>query len=141
MDKSEKYHPSLFGAKQVEVEDKEDEPVIPQNTLYETPITTHQTPLKRHITIFGFSHHNREHILGLVKKCAKIYRKEEGKNWISIWSEDAASLDKILKYNHKVINGEYIGVFRKNFGAVNDSEIYVKKKGILTKVYEYLFGE
>lgn len=141
MNKPEKYHPSLFSKNEESVFSETQELVIPQNTLYDIPIQTQQTPMRRHVTIFGFSQSNRQNVIDQIEKCTKISRKEEGKNYINVWAEDTSSLDSLLKLNHKSINGEIIGAYRKNFGAVDDSDIYVKKKGLIRKIYEYLFGE
>lgn len=141
MNKQEKYHPSLFDKSQEFVTVESQEPVIPQSTLYDIPIQTQHTPMKKHVTVFGFSQQNRQNILEQIEKTTKIFRKEEGKNYINVWTDDMASLDALLKLNHKMINGEIVGAYRKSYGAVDDEDIYVKKKGVFRKVYEYFFGE
>lgn len=141
MNKQEKYHPALFGRSQELQSTEAQEPVIPQGTLYDTPIQAQHTPLKRHVTVFGFSQQNRQAILEQIEKATKVFRKEEGKNYINVWCDDTSSLEGLLKLNQKMINGEIIGVYRKGYGAVDDEDIYVKKKGIFRKIYEYLFGE
>lgn len=141
MNRSEKYHPSLFDRTEENIAIERHEPVIPQNTLYDVPIQTQHVPLKKHVTIFGFSQQNRPNILEQIEKTTKIFRKEEGKNYISVWTDDISSLENLLKLNHKIINGEIIGAYRKGYGAVDSEDIYYKKKGMLKKIYEYFFGE
>lgn len=141
MHRLDKYHPSLFSREQEASVGLENELVIPQNTLYDTPIQTQHTPPKKHVTLFGYTPSNKKNVLEQVSKLVGAFRKEEGKNYIKIWTEDASSLDAVLKLNHKMIGGEIIGVYRQNFGAVEDCDIYVKKKGIFRMVFEYLFGE
>jgi hypothetical protein len=142
MERQDKYHPSLFERNNDHLIVEEENPfVIPQNTLYDAPIQTQHIPMRRHVTVFGFSQQNRVNILEQIERCVKVYRKEEGKNWINIWNDDISSLDALLKLNHKIINGELIGVYRKSFGVVEDPDIYIKKKGILKKVYEYFLGQ
>lgn len=141
MNKTEKYHPALFSRNEEPYTAEIQEPVIPQSTLYDTPIQTQHTPLKKHVTIFGFSQQNRQAILEQIEKATKIFRKEEGKNYINIWTDDVSSLDALLKLNHKMINGEIIGAYRKSYGPVDNENIYLKKKGLFRKIYEYLFGE
>ena len=141
MESKDKFHPSLFKTSTEFIYEEEKEPVIPQNTLYDALVQTQNTPRKRHVTIFGFTQQNRENVIEQIERSTKMYRKEEGKNWISVWSDDVSSLDSILKLNHKMINGEMIGVYRNSFGIVEDSDIYLKKKGIFKKIYEYFLGE
>lgn len=141
MDRPDKYHPSLFSREQDASVRFESELVIPQSTLYDAPVQTQHTPPKKHVVLFGYTPSNKKNVLDQVSKLVGTFKKEEGKNYIKIWSEDASSLDAVLKLNHKMINGEIIGVYRQNFGAVEDSDIYAKKKGILRIVFEYLFGE
>ena len=105
------------------------------------PLQAQHTPQQKHVTVFGFSQQNRPNVLAAIKKVLTIDRKEEGKNYIDIWAKDPASLDKLLALNCKCINGEIIGVFRRNFGAIQDDQIYSKSKGILQIIKEYLFGE
>lgn len=141
MDKSEKYHPSLFSREQETPIEVETEPVIPQATLYDTPVQTQHAPAKKHVVLFGFTPANKANVLEQISKIMGSYRKEEGKNYIKIWASDSSSLDEILKLNHTAINGEIIGVYRQNFGVIDDESIYVKKKGIFRMAYEYLFGQ
>ncbi|KAM0679856.1 hypothetical protein GINT2_002028 [Glugoides intestinalis] len=141
MGKQDKYHPSLFAKASETTLNEQQEPVIPQSTLYDIPIQSQTAPIKKHVIIFGFSQQNRQSILEQIEKTTKLFRKEEGKNYIIVWSEDNASLDALLKFNHKIVNGEIIGAYRKSFGAVDDPNIYLKKKGLFNKVYEYFFGE
>lgn len=141
MDRLDKYHPSLFSRGQEGSTGPESELVIPQSTLYDIPVQTQHTPPKRHIVLFGYTPSNKKNVLDQVIKLAGAFRKEEGKNYIKIWSEDTSCLDAILKLNHKMINGEVIGVYRQNFGVVEDSDIYAKKKGIIRMIFEYFFGE
>lgn len=141
MNKQDNYHPSLFKRTEEYVCQEEQEPVIPQSTLYDAPVQTQHAPTRKHVTVFGFSQQNRQHVLDQIEKVVKNYRKEEGKNYINIWTDDSSTLDTLLKFNHKNINGEIIGAYRRSFGAIDDSNIYVKKKGIFHKVYEYFFGE
>lgn len=138
---SDKYYPALFN-RDSQVEKKtEDENIIPQTTLYDMPLQSQHVPAQKHVTVFGFSQQNRQNVIAAIKKSVKIEKKEEGKNYISIWTEDPADLEKILNLNHKVINGEILGAFRKNFGVIKDTGIYLKKKGIFRKIREYFFGE
>jgi hypothetical protein len=141
MNKTEKYHPSLFEKAQETITVENNEPVIPQSTLYDTPIQMHHMPMKKHVTIFGYSQQNRENILEQVAKITKVFRKEEGKNYMNVWADDISSLDALLKMNHKIMNGEMIGVYRRGYGVVDGEDIYYKKKGVFKKVYEYFFGE
>lgn len=141
MDRFDKYHPSLFSREQEGPAGPESELVIPQSTLYDIPVQTQHTPPKRHIVLFGYTPSNKKNVLDQVAKLADAFKKEEGKNYIKIWTEDASSLDAILRLNHKMINGEIIGVYRQNFGVVEDNGIYAKKKGIVKMIFEYLFGE
>ncbi len=140
MDKSGKYLPSLFSREQEIMNEPEKEPVIPQTTLYDTPVQTQATLVKKHVVLFGFSPSNKKSVLDAIPKPTEDFRKEEGKNYIKIWSEDITFLNKVLELNYKIINGEIIGVYRQNFGPIDDSKIYEKKKGIFTIIYEYLFG-
>lgn len=141
MDKSDKYHPSLFSREQEIMVETNHETVIPQNSLYDTPIQTQTIPVKKHLVIFGFSSSNKKAILEKLQKLCDNFKKEEGKNYIKVWANDMSSLDDILKLNHKTINGEIIGVYRQNYGVVEDKDIYKKRKGIFQIVSEYLFGE
>jgi len=141
MEKSDKYHPSLFSREQEVSLDSKQEAVIPQTTLYDMPIQTNSTPAKKHLIVFGFSSSNKKNVLEQIQKLTDNFRKEEGKNYVKIWADDMSSLDDILKYNHKMINGEIIGVYRQNYGVIEDSDIYLKKKGVFKLALEYLFGE
>lgn len=141
MEKSDKYHPSLFSREQEVSLDSKQEAVIPQTTLYDMPIQTNSTPAKKHLIVFGFSSSNKKNVLEQIQKLTDNFRKEEGKNYVKIWADDMSSLDDILKYNHKMINGEIIGVYRQNYGVIEDNDIYLKKKGVFKLALEYLFGE
>ncbi len=138
---TEEYYPSLFESRQIEDEKPEQDGIIPQTTLYDMPLRSQRTPIQKHMTIFGFSSQNRENVLEEIKKIVNIDKKEEGKNYINIWGEDSCELEKLLKLNHKIINGEIIGVYRNNFGIINDPNIYLKRKGLFQIIKEYLFGE
>lgn len=140
MNKNDKYLPSLFSREQENYNETEKEPVIPQTTLYDTPVQIQPNLVKKHVVLFGFSPSNKKYILEQISK-ESSFKKEEGKNYIKIWSDDISFLDSLLKYNHKEINGEIIGVYRQNFGAVEDGDIYYKKKGVFSVIYEYLFGK
>lgn len=139
--KTEKYHTSLFSRQTETFDDTKQTPIIPQTSLYDTPIQYQMESKQKYVTVFGFTQQNREAVLDRIRKTAIIEKKEEGRNYIDVWAEDPSKLDDLLKLNYKVINGEIIGVFRRNFGAIEDEEIYVKKKGILKIISEYLFGE
>lgn len=139
--KTEQYYPSLFNRPEEEQQEAEGGQVIPQNTLYDMPLQSQHTPCQKHITVFGFSPQNRQNVLAQIRKIVTIERKEEGKNYINVWAEDPSQLDNLLKFNYKTINGELIGVFRKNFGVVQDGDIYAKKKGLFRIIKEYFLGE
>lgn len=135
------YYPALFSRPEVEHVSQESGQVIPQNTLYDMPLQSHQMPSQRHVTVFGFSHDNRVNVLGRIRKIVAVKKKEEGRNYINIWTEDSAELDKLFALNHQMIEGEIVGVFRKNFGVAHTGDIYPRKKGVFRLIKEYLFGE
>lgn len=141
MSKNDKFLPSLFSREQVGTSEPEKEQVIPQTTLYDTPVKIQPNLIKKHVVLFGFSPANKKAVIDLISKEQSGFRKEEGKNYLKIYSDDIIFLDSLLKLNYKEINGEIIGAYRKNFGVVEDEEIYYKKRGIFTIVYEYLFGK
>lgn len=132
--------PSLFSRPELPAPPSARDPVVPQNTLYDLPAQPQTTRPARHITLFGFSPQSRSHILSLIARTAKVEHKEEGRNYVNIWAEDPAALEKLLLLNQTMINGEIIGVFRRNFGPIEDSSIYARKKGIFGFLMEYLFG-
>ncbi|KAI4290962.1 hypothetical protein PAPHI01_0236 [Pancytospora philotis] len=138
---SPQYYPALFSKSETEEAKQETEHVIPQTTLYDQPLEAHHTPCERHITIFGFSPQNKLSVLAEIKRLASVRKKEEGRNYVSVWAKDPSDLERLMKLNHQVIGGEIIGVFRRNFGAVQSADIYMKKKSVLTVIKEYFFGE
>lgn len=140
MENSEKYHPILFSKDQEATYETKKEVIIPQATLYETPIQTHNVPAKKHLVIFGFSSSNKKYVMDHIYRLVNNFKKEEGKNYIKIWSDDMSSLDEVLKLNHKLMNGEIIGVYKQNYGIIEDNDIYVRKPGIFRIFFEYLFG-
>lgn len=140
--KEEKYYPSLFARTQGSAETLPDEKqVVPQATLYDMPLRSQHTPQQKHMTVFGFSPQNRENVLSAISKIVSVDRKEEGKNYFSVWSDNTADLERLMELDHTTISGEIVGVFRRNFGPIQDSNIYVKKKGIFGIITEYFFGE
>lgn len=138
---TEQFYQSLFNRDKTEDFEPDTDAIIPQTTLYDMPIRPQRTPTEKHVTVFGFSQSNRTNILAEVSKLVEIVKKEEGRNYVKIWAEDSLELEKVLKLNHKVINGEIVGVYRNNFGIINSNDIYVKKKGLFQIIKEYLFGE
>lgn len=141
MERSEKYHPSLFSKEQMHNNEQEAEIIIPQSTIYDTPIQTQNSPQTKHVVIFGFSGVTKKLIKEQIMLHGENVRLEEGKNYFKIWSEDTLLLDTLLSFNHKMENGEIIGAYRQNFGIVSDDDIYKKKRGIFDVIYEYLFGQ
>ncbi|KAI5181292.1 hypothetical protein PAEPH01_2799 [Pancytospora epiphaga] len=135
------YYPALFSRPEIEHEVQESGQVIPQNTLYDMPLQSRQVPGQRHVTVFGFSHENRANVLSRIRKMVAIKKKEEGRNYMNVWADDPAELDGLLVLNHQLIEGEIIGVFRKNFGLTQTGDIYQRRKGIFRIIKEYLFGE
>lgn len=134
------YHPSLFTKPEEENAKTRKEGGIPQTTLYDIPIRVQTAPVSKHVTIFGFSPQNRESVLKMIFSTVRVERREEGKNYISVWTEDPMDLEKLMKLNFSRVNGEIIGVFRRSFGAVNDESIYAKKRGVFQAIFDYFFG-
>lgn len=139
--KTDQYYPTLFNRPEEEQTELDSSCVIPQNTLYDMPLQSQHMPCQKHITVFGFSQQNRANVLSQIRKTVTIEKKEEGKNYINVWTEDPSDLEKLLKLNYKTIEGEIIGVFRRNFGVIQDGNIYMKRKGLFRIISEYFFGE
>lgn len=137
---SPQYYPALFSRVEAEPVEHETENVIPRTTIYDQPLESHYTPCERHITVFGFSQQNKPNVIAEIKKAASVKKKEEGRNYINVWTKDASDLERLMQLNHQTIGGEIIGVFRKNFGTVQSADIYAKRKSILAVIKEYLFG-
>lgn len=135
------YYQSLFSRPESEAEPTKKGSSIPQGTLYDVPVQPQLAPKSRHMTVFGFSPQNREHVLSRIQELVQIDRKEEGKNYVSIWTDDPLELEKVMKLNYEVINGEMIGVLRRNCGVIDDEDVYAKKKGVFQIISEYLFGK
>lgn len=138
---TEKYYPSLFSHSENELDETENKMIIPQTTLYDMPLQPQNSPLQKYMTVFGFSQQNRQSVLQEISSIITIKKKEEGRNYINVWAENTAELESLLKLNHKIINGEILGVYRNNFGIVSNNNIYAKRKGILKILKEYLFGD
>ena len=47
---------------------------------------------------------------------------------------------KALELIKQKNNGEIVGAFRKNFGIIENEEIFEKKRGLFEKFWIYLFG-
>ena len=135
------FYPNLFAREGSGREPTKDAYVLPQNTLYDAPLQPQHTPQQKHMTVFGFSAQNRQNVLMEVKKLVSVEKKEDGKNYLNIWADDPAELDRVSSLNHRVVNGEIIGVIRRNFGAIKNEGVYASRKGIFQIIKEYFFGE
>ncbi|EDQ31234.1 ATP-dependent 26S proteasome regulatory subunit [Enterocytozoon bieneusi H348] len=138
--KNNEYMPSLFGRTEHVKTYTDNKQSIPQNTYYDTPMSVEHIPVSRHIVIFGFTPSNRIEVINKVKSIVSIQRIEDGKNYISVWCEELEDLEKLIKLNYQKINGEIVGAFRKNFGIIENEEIFEKKRGLFEKFWIYLFG-
>ncbi|EEQ82574.1 hypothetical protein NCER_100682 [Vairimorpha ceranae BRL01] len=140
------YHPRVFQKNIQKTKEVEKMPVIinkeqviPENTLYEEPLVRHTKPTKKHVTIFGFSQKNLEHVIKRIKETCQIEHIEYGLNWINVITNKDSAL---LKLNLSHINGEIIGVYKEsNNSLIEDKDIFLRKEGIIRKIIIYLFGE
>ncbi len=110
---------------------------IPQNTLEETTIAVQHKHQTKHVTLFGYSILNKKNMFNKISQMVKIVKFEEGKNYMNIWCENLNELEDLVKLNQTEINGELIGVFRRNFGVITDDSIYQKEDGIMRRILKY----
>jgi len=135
------YHPTLFAEEETVRVDRDAPMVVPQKSLYDMGYQSQHSKERPHVTVFGFSQHNRENVLNAMRKRVNLEKKEEGKNYVNIWTENPLDLEELMAMNHQIIEGEIIGVLRRNCGPVTDKEIYVKRKGLFRVILEYFIGE
>jgi hypothetical protein len=81
-----------------------------------------------------------EQVLLELRKRGNLADVEYGKNWVHVLYENEEASRNCLKMNCSVIGGEMIGVVRRRKLICDEKEIFVTRKGIFSKVYEYLFG-
>lgn len=139
------YHPRVFKRAEHREEEQNAQSKrvvnIPENTLYEEPLLVQKKPSKKYITVFGFSSSNLENVIFKIKQTLQFDHIEYGKNWINVMIQNEDDASKLLKLNTCYVNGEIVGVFRESYGVIEDKDIFLKKKGIFSKILTYLFGE
>ncbi|KAF9763278.1 hypothetical protein NGRA_1373 [Nosema granulosis] len=139
------YHPRVFKRAEQKVEEQSTQSKksinIPENTLYEEPLLVQNKPSKKYITVFGFSSSNIDNVILKIKQTLQFDHIEYGKNWINVMIQNEDDASKLLKLNTCYVNGEIIGVFRESYGVIEDKDIFLKKKGVFSKLFTYLFGE
>ncbi|EOB14499.1 hypothetical protein NBO_27g0054 [Nosema bombycis CQ1] len=139
------YHPRVFKRTEQKQEENNVQSKntvnIPENTLYEEPLLVQRKPNKKYITVFGFSGPNLENVINKIKQTVQFDHVEYGKNWINVMIQNEEDASKLLKLNTCYVNGEVIGVFRESYGVIDDRDIFLKKKGVFSKLLTYLFGE
>ena len=114
--------------------------VIPQNTYYDTGMAMQHSVEARHVCVFGITSSNRKDVVAKIKRTAAVKRIENGPNYVNVFCDEVEDLERLVALNLSKVNGEIIGVYRKNFGLVQKTEIYENRKGIFTSIKEYLFG-
>lgn len=134
------YMPNLFNRSEEVHSTIENKEVIPQNTYYDLGMAVQHTVEKRHVCVFGVSSGNRKDVVTKIKSMVNARRIEEGPNYLNVFCDEMEDLEKLVTLNLSKINGEIIGVYRKNCGIVQNSDIYAPRKGIFTQIREYLFG-
>ncbi|KAG0437281.1 hypothetical protein DMUE_3785 [Dictyocoela muelleri] len=127
--KEDQFYPPLFNTKKKPIPQKP--PDIPLNTLKHEQ--TRKSALDE-ITVFGYSDHKK--MIERINECGKVLSLEYGSNYTRVIFDDEESYKKCLKMNHKVIDGNIVGVFRNKVEVKN----CVKAEGgLLKKIFEYLF--
>ncbi|KAI5151409.1 hypothetical protein ENBRE01_2119 [Enteropsectra breve] len=137
---SETYHPNLFSRESEERSRETIGEVVPQNTLHDIIGDGVERPKKIYATVFGYSFGNRDEVIKQMRGRASIARIEYGRNYMDVWVEDTMQLDRLVAMDRQKVNGEIIGVFKNNFGANYDADVYASRKGVFSMIYEYVFG-
>lgn len=139
------YHPQVFKRAEHKQEEETIKPTktsnIPENTLYEEPLLVQKKPNKKYLTVFGFSPSNLDNVIKKIKETLQFDHVEYGKNWVNVMIQNEKDACKLLKLNTCFINGEIIGVFRESYGVIEDKDVFLRKKGLFSKVLGYFFGE
>ena len=134
------FMPSLFNRNEEVRDTTYKKQVIPQNTYYDMGVAAQHNPETRHVCVFGISNRIRAEVIVKIRSMANVQRLEEGPNYINVYCDDIEDLEKLVNLNLSKINGEIIGVYRKNFGLVKSVDVYAKQKGLLERLKEYFFG-
>lgn len=111
---------------------------IPQTSIQAVQNHPAKNKSSEKVTIFGYSAANHQNVIALVKRCGNVTDIEYNSNYMRISYDYECGYERLMEYNRKMVGGEMLGVFRERWGAVG--ECFVRKKGVLVKIIEYLFG-
>lgn len=139
------YYPSLFDRKKAKLEEKEDAEEkehevshIELKTLYEEATVPQKLGKKNFITVFGTN--NIELLEEKVRSLGEVREVEYGRNYINVIYDSEESSTKLLGLNRKMLNGEILGAYRQQTVVRSDEDIFLKKKGLFSKIFDYFFG-
>lgn len=139
------YYPSLFDRKRTKIEEKEDfevdegeAPHLELKTLYDEATVPQKLGRKNYITIFGSN--NIGFLEEKARSLGEIREIEYGRNYLNVIYDSEESSIKLMDLNRQTFNGEILGVYRQQTVISNEEDIFVKKKSLFSRIFEYFFG-